>query len=343
MNWADADAPHAARSPGRHNRRSRRSEGRRRYPATYFSKIATRRTAPTPRSASSSASEFSTRPQGTTTVVTDSSDDTAAPEPKSKVRRTTIHRPPVVGPDPARAPTETSSKYWGVTWQQSSKLWQAQYTDADNTTQYLGVFRTQEAAALKVNAAIETLPAHIQRRRRKNEVDAATGKLVPLKKSVAPGHGPRCHRYRQKPKQHALRAPAARAARSPSTSSSRTTTTRRPDAAKTTATSSRIAPPHSASAGRERPAHVEVRGALDPHDGPRLRDGHEAVEGRIRARPRPPSRSSIFGRVEARAPRMIRAERVQEPRVRQGRVDGHPPDTIGSLAAALMAISEPYE
>ena len=145
----------------------------------------------------SSASSFSTRPQGD-----DRSDDTAAPEPKSKVRRIqigttriTIDRPSVVGPDPARAPTETSSKYWGVTWQQSSKRWQAQYTDAENATQYLGVFRTQEAAAHRVNAAIETLPAHVQRRRRKNEVDAATGKLLPLKKSVAPGHGPRHDRY----------------------------------------------------------------------------------------------------------------------------------------------------
>ena len=94
----------------------------------------------------SSASSFSTRPQGD-----DRSDDTAAPEPKSKVRRSTTKRttdrPSVVGPDPARAPTETSSKYWGVTWQQSSARWQAQYTDADNATQYLGVFRTQEAAA----------------------------------------------------------------------------------------------------------------------------------------------------------------------------------------------------
>ena len=149
----------------------------------------------------SSASSFSARPQGD-----DRSDDTAAPEPKSKVRRIqigttriTIDRPSVVGPDPALAPTETSSKYWGVTWQQSSKRWQAQYTDADNATQYLGVFRTQEAAAHRVNAAIETLPAHVQRRRRKNEIDAATGKLVPVKKSVAPGHGPRCHRYREKP------------------------------------------------------------------------------------------------------------------------------------------------
>ena len=142
----------------------------------------------------SSASSFSTRPQGD-----DRSDDTAAPEPKRKVRRCTTKRttdrPSVVGPDPARAPTETSSKYWGVTWQQRSKRWQAQYTDADNATQYLGVFRTQEAAAHRVNAAIETLPAHVQRRRRKNEVDAATGKLVPVKKSVAPGHGPRHDRY----------------------------------------------------------------------------------------------------------------------------------------------------
>ena len=145
----------------------------------------------------SSASSFSTRPQGD-----DRSDDTAAPEPKSKVRRIqigttrrTIDRPSVVGPDPARAPTETSSKYWGVTWQQSKKRWQAQYTDADNATQYLGVFTTQEAAAHRVNAAIETLPAHVQRRRRKNEVDAATGKLVPVKKHVAPGHGPRHDRY----------------------------------------------------------------------------------------------------------------------------------------------------
>ena len=142
----------------------------------------------------SSASSFSTRPQGD-----DRSDDTAAPEPKRKVRRCTtkrtIHRPPVVGPDPARAPTETSSKYWGVTWQQRSKLWQAQYTDAENATQYLGVFRTQEAAAHRVNAAIETLPPHVQRRRRKNEVDAATGRLLPVKKHVAPGHGPRHDRY----------------------------------------------------------------------------------------------------------------------------------------------------
>ena len=147
----------------------------------------------------SSASSFSTRPQGD-----DRSDDTAAPEPTRKVQRctaktTTNHRSPVVGPDPARAPTETSSKYWGVTWQQRSKRWQAQYTDADNATQYLGVFRTQEAAAHRVNAAIETLPAHVQRRRRKNEVDPATGKLLPLKKSVAPGHGPRHGRWYNKP------------------------------------------------------------------------------------------------------------------------------------------------
>ena len=149
----------------------------------------------------SSASSFSTRPQGD-----DRSDDTAAPEPKPKVRRThigttriRIDRPSVIGPDPARAPTETSSKYWGVTWQQSSARWQAQYTDADNATQYLGVFRTQEAAAHRVNAAIETLPAHVQRRRRKNEVDPATGKLLPLKKSVAPGHGPRHERWYNKP------------------------------------------------------------------------------------------------------------------------------------------------
>jgi hypothetical protein len=113
-------------------------------------------------------------------------------------------------PDPARAPTETSSRYWGVTWQQSSRLWQAQYTDANNATQYLGVFATQEAAAHRVNAAIETLPAHIQRRRRKNKIDAATGKLVPVKKHVAPGHGPRCERYRQKPT-----APPSKRARRP--------------------------------------------------------------------------------------------------------------------------------
>ena len=134
------------------------------------------------------------------TVATNSSSDTAAPEPTRKVQRctaktTTNHRSPVVGPDPARAPTETSSKYWGVTWQQNSKLWQAQYTDADNATQYLGVFRTQEAAAHRVNAAIETLPAHVQRRRRKNEIDPATGRLLPVKKHVAPGHGPRHDRY----------------------------------------------------------------------------------------------------------------------------------------------------
>ena len=57
----------------------------------------------------------------------------------------------------------------------------------------------KEAAAHRVNAAIETLPAHVQRRRRKNEIDAATGKLVPVKKHLAPGHGPRHDRYHQKP------------------------------------------------------------------------------------------------------------------------------------------------
>ena len=53
----------------------------------------------------------------------------------------------------------------------------------------------KEAAAHRVNAAIETLPPHVQRRRRKNEVDAATGRLLPVKKHVAPGHGPRHDRY----------------------------------------------------------------------------------------------------------------------------------------------------
>ena len=103
----------------------------------------------------------------------------------------------------------TTSRFWGVTWNRNKKKWQAQYTDADNATQYLGVFTTQEAAAHRVNAAIETLPAHVQRRRRKNEVDAATGKLLPRNR-IAPGHGPRCDRYRQKPT-----APHSKRARRP--------------------------------------------------------------------------------------------------------------------------------
>ena len=95
-------------------------------------------------------------------------------------------RAAVVAPDAARAPTETTSKYWGVTWNKGARRWKAEYTDANSKTRYLGLFDTQEAAAHAVNAAISALPPHVQARRNTNPV--VDGQLVPRARK-APGHG----------------------------------------------------------------------------------------------------------------------------------------------------------
>ena len=64
------------------------------------------------------------------------------------------NRSAVVAPDPARAPSATSSKFWGVLWDKSSRRWKAEYRDAEGKKRYIGRYDTQEDAAHAVNAAI---------------------------------------------------------------------------------------------------------------------------------------------------------------------------------------------
>ena len=56
-------------------------------------------------------------------------------------------RSAVVAPDPERAPTDTSSKYWGVSWHKSSGRWEAKYTKANGKSRTIGYYDTQEEAA----------------------------------------------------------------------------------------------------------------------------------------------------------------------------------------------------
>jgi hypothetical protein len=84
-------------------------------------------------------------------------------------------RSAVIAPDPSRAPTETSSKFWGVCWSKSQRRWQARYTDADGKMRHIGYFDTQEDAAHAVNAAIRR--AGLEDRRKTNPV--VDGQLVP--------------------------------------------------------------------------------------------------------------------------------------------------------------------
>ena len=81
----------------------------------------------------------------------------------------------VVAPDPARAPSATSSKFWGVSWHKKQRRWQALYTDAAGKLRSIGLFDTQEAAAHAVNAAIRR--AGLEGKRRTNPV--VDGQLVP--------------------------------------------------------------------------------------------------------------------------------------------------------------------
>ena len=88
--------------------------------------------------------------------------------------------------DPARAPTATTSKYWGVTWNKRARRWKAEYTDANGKKRHIGYFDDQEAAAHAVNAAVRR--AGLEGKRRTNPV--VDGQLVPPKKRKARGHGP---------------------------------------------------------------------------------------------------------------------------------------------------------
>ena len=114
---------------------------------------------------------------------------TSARRTRSTRRALTIRldRSAVVAPDPARDPTETTSKFWGVTWDKSKRQWKAKYKDAIGKTRNIGRFDTQEEAARAVNKAIRD--AGLQNKRRMNPVDAM-GALVP-KPSDAPNYAPR--------------------------------------------------------------------------------------------------------------------------------------------------------
>ena len=116
-------------------------------------------------------------------------------------------RSAVVAPDPARAPAETSSKFWGVCWDKQMRRWKAQYTDADCNRRTIGLFDTQEAAAHAVNAAIRR--AGLEGRRKTNPV--VDGRLVPRARKAV-GHGPKALRKRRR-EELAAAAPSTHARR----------------------------------------------------------------------------------------------------------------------------------
>ena len=68
-----------------------------------------------------------------------------------------------------------TSKFWGVSWENKSRRWKANYNDADGKNRHLGLYDTQEAAAHAVNAAIRR--AGLEGRRKTNPV--VDGQLVP--------------------------------------------------------------------------------------------------------------------------------------------------------------------
>ena len=115
-------------------------------------------------------------------------------------------RAAVIAPDPERTPTETTSKYWGVTWHKQRRRWMAQYTDANGKRRTIGYFDTQEDAARAYNATIRR--AGLEGRRKTNPV--VDGQLVPRAFKAA-GHGPRYAGVkRRREEAAAARSPRAR-------------------------------------------------------------------------------------------------------------------------------------
>ena len=104
---------------------------------------------------------------------TNAVDATGALVPRELTIR--FDRAAVVAPDPSRAPTATTSKFWGVSWDKRERRWKACYTDANGKQRSIGLFDTQEAAAHAVNAAIRR--AGLEGRRHTNPV--VDGQLVP--------------------------------------------------------------------------------------------------------------------------------------------------------------------
>ena len=136
-------------------------------------------------------------------------DATGTLVPKSGPSRGPIagDRSAVVAPDAARAPTETSSKFWGVDWHKTERRWRAQYTDANGNRANIGYFDTQEAAAHAVNAAIRR--AGLEKKRHMNPV--VDGQLVP---KSGPRRGPIRKRRREEPAaESAADTPSTRARR----------------------------------------------------------------------------------------------------------------------------------
>ena len=115
-------------------------------------------------------------------------------------------RSAVVAPDPSRAPTAPTSKFWGVSWAKRWRRWQAKYTDANGKQRQIGYFDTQEAAAHAVNAAIRALPPDVQARRNTNPV--VDGQLVPRARKAA-GHGQKAS-YKRRREEPAAAAPSTR-------------------------------------------------------------------------------------------------------------------------------------
>ena len=68
---------------------------------------------------------------------TNAVDATGALVPKSGDHRAR-DRSAVVAPDPARAASETTSKYWGVSWHKNRRQWEARYQDADDKRRHIG-------------------------------------------------------------------------------------------------------------------------------------------------------------------------------------------------------------
>ena len=122
---------------------------------------------------------------------TNAVDATGTLVPKSGDHRAR-DRSAVVAPDAARAPTEATSKFWGVCWNKNQRRWLAYYTDANGKRRTIGYFDDQEAAARAYNAAIRR--AGLQGKRRTNAV--VDGQLVP---KSGPRSGPMRKRRRDEP------------------------------------------------------------------------------------------------------------------------------------------------
>jgi len=143
---------------------------------------------------------------------TNAVDATGALVPRVRHTSKPRDRSAVVAPDPARDPTQTTSKFWGVSWHKGGRRWKAQYTDVNGKRRSIGLFDDQEAAAHAVNAAIRR--AGLEGRRKTNPV--VDGRLVPRARK-AKGHGWRSQKRRREESAAATPSPSARRPRSAAT------------------------------------------------------------------------------------------------------------------------------